>query len=155
MKNIIAVDPGQSGGIAWQINDEIGCQPMPKTEGDILELLQSLAARGLNSTVAIELLPRFTGEKVPGSRTAVLFENYGFVKGAAAGLHLRTVLHEPHDWQKFFRLGTRRACKSRTEWKNKLKGEAQRRFPGLDVTLATSDALLILEYHRLAAVADP
>jgi len=37
----------------------------------------------------------------------------------------------------------------KTEWKGKLKAEAQRRFPGLDITLATCDALLILEYGRM------
>jgi hypothetical protein len=35
------------------------------------------------------------------------------------------------------------------DWKLKLRGEAQRRFPGLDVTLATCDALLILDYGRM------
>jgi hypothetical protein len=32
----------------------------------------------------------------------------------------------------------------KTEWKTKLKNEAQRRYPGLDVTKKTADALLIL-----------
>lgn len=35
------------------------------------------------------------------------------------------------------------------DWKLKLRGEAQRRFPGIDVTLATADCLLILEYGRM------
>jgi hypothetical protein len=33
----------------------------------------------------------------------------------------------------------------KTEWKNKLKSEAQRRFPSIKVTLGNCDALLILE----------
>jgi hypothetical protein len=33
----------------------------------------------------------------------------------------------------------------KTEWKNKLKAEAQRRFPSIKVTLKNCDALLILE----------
>lgn len=37
-------------------------------------------------------------------------------------------------------------AKARTDWKNKLKGECQRRFPGIGVTLKTCDALLILDY---------
>ena len=32
-----------------------------------------------------------------------------------------------------------------TQWKNKLKAEAQRLFPDIRVTLKTADALLILE----------
>lgn len=35
------------------------------------------------------------------------------------------------------------------DWKNKLKAEAQRRFPGLTVTLKNADALLLLEYARI------
>lgn len=34
---------------------------------------------------------------------------------------------------------------AKRDWKNKLKAEAERRFPGLKVTLKTCDALLILE----------
>jgi len=38
-------------------------------------------------------------------------------------------------------------ARAKTEWKNKLKSEAQRLFPRLEkVTLKTSDCLLILEY---------
>lgn len=36
--------------------------------------------------------------------------------------------------------------KAKRDWKNKLKAEAQRRFPHLSATLASSDALLILDY---------
>lgn len=35
--------------------------------------------------------------------------------------------------------------KAKRDWKNKLKEEAQRRFPGLKVTLKTCDALLLLD----------
>lgn len=35
------------------------------------------------------------------------------------------------------------------EWKGKLLAEAQRRFPGLKITLATADCLLILDYARM------
>ena len=37
----------------------------------------------------------------------------------------------------------------KAEWKNKLKARAQMLFPGLAVTLATSDALLILHWAML------
>lgn len=35
-------------------------------------------------------------------------------------------------------------AKAKREWKNKLKAEAQRRYPDIKVTLGTADALLIL-----------
>jgi hypothetical protein len=37
----------------------------------------------------------------------------------------------------------------KTEWKNKLKAEAQRRFPTVKVTLKNCDALLILEVAKM------
>lgn len=37
-------------------------------------------------------------------------------------------------------------ARAKTEWKNKLKSEAQRRFPGTPITLKTCDACLILDY---------
>ena len=49
-----------------------------------------------------------------------------------------------------FGLGTAASCASKSEWKNKLKAEAQRRFPQLNVTLKTADALLIIEWVRAA-----
>jgi hypothetical protein len=61
------------------------------------------------------------------------------------------VLVRPQVWQKGFGLGTASTCASKSEWKNKLKAEAQRRFPHLPVTLKTSDALLLLEYAISAA----
>lgn len=57
------------------------------------------------------------------------------------------MLVRPQVWQKVFNLGTAASCASKSEWKNKLKAEAQRRFPHLPVTLATADALLILEWR--------
>ena len=39
-------------------------------------------------------------------------------------------------------------AREKIAWKNKLKSEAQRRFPDLRVTLKTCDALLILEVAR-------
>ncbi len=37
-------------------------------------------------------------------------------------------------------------ARAKTDWKNKLKSDAQRRFPGIRVTLGNCDALLLLDY---------
>jgi hypothetical protein len=101
-------------------------------------------------TFAIEKLPLFTGRKIPGSCMAVLHANAGVCIGAALALCARVVMVEPHEWQKYFRLGTKKDCgDSTTKWKNKLKAEAIRRFPSRNITLKTADALLILEWARL------
>ena len=74
--------------------------------------------------------------------------NFGFLLGVAMTLGYRIIMVRPQAWQKGLGLGNSKGM-SKTEWKNKLKAEAQRRFPKLSVTLSTSDALLILEYGRL------
>jgi hypothetical protein len=53
-------------------------------------------------------------------------------------------LVRPQKWQGYLSLGKSEGDK--TKWKNKLKQRAQSLFPSLDVTLATADALLLLEY---------
>jgi hypothetical protein len=77
-------------------------------------------------------------------------ENFGFIKGAVQALGIRLVVVRPQVWQKGFGLGKASACASKSEWKNKLKAEAQRRFPQLNVTLKTADALLLLEWASQA-----
>lgn len=149
--NFIACDPGVSGGFAWQIHDEIGCARMPDHDVEWAAMVRSLLARGGidQTTFVIERLPKFTGAKIPGSVMAVLHDNCGVVRGAALALCAKVVVVDPQEWQAFFRLGTKGKSGSKTAWKNKLKAEAIRRFPSRNITLATADALLILEWARL------
>jgi hypothetical protein len=152
--NILAVDPGQGGGFAWvsyQANTTdktiYGLQKMPSTTKDIITYLTQLRSIGIEDAV-IEDVPKFAGKNIPSSTTAVLFYNVGVIEGTLQTLGFSVVRIAPAVWQKFFRLGTRRACASTTEWKNKLKAEAQRRYPELEITLATADALLLLDYYQ-------
>jgi hypothetical protein len=73
--------------------------------------------------------------------------NYGYVKGVCAALHLPVRLVRPAEWQKAAGVGIKGKM-SDNLWKNKLKAEAQRRYPGLKITLKTADALLILDWAR-------
>jgi hypothetical protein len=68
--------------------------------------------------------------------------------GVVKTLKIPITLVTPQEWQKHFSLGTASACASKTVWKNKLKAEAQRRFPACKVTLKTADALLIGVWFR-------
>lgn len=148
MNLTIAVDPGASGGIAWAKDGEFGCCGMPEAITDVIDLMRSLIIGAHHPEIWIEDVPKFVGRAIPSSTTAVLFKNYGYIEGAATALGIRVCLVKPHDWQKHFRLGTKKDCASTTEWKNKLKAEAARRFPTQDVTLKTADALLILDFAR-------
>ena len=156
MKTIIAIDPGASGGLAVARFGKTECYPIPDTHGDLLALLRDIkAAADLEcephgpkpATVCVlEEVNGFTGKAQPGSAMFRFGEHFGFVKGVVQALGIKLVLVRPQTWQKVFGLGTASRCTGKTEWKNKLKAEAQRRFPHLKVTLKTADALLILEF---------
>lgn len=150
MKVIIAIDPGVAGGVAVSAFGKTVCHPMPDTEGDRLELIRSVKAaadlEGAACLCVLEEVNGFVGKAQPGSAMFKFGEGYGFLKGAVQALGIRLVLVRPQTWQKGFGLGTASRCASKSEWKNKLKAEAQRRFPDLKVTLKTADALLILEW---------
>lgn len=150
---IMAIDPGANGGIAYKNGNSAtaACLKMPDTNGDIWETLDAIAigARLENNQETpvcyLEDLVKYTGRNMPSSAMATYARNFGFIEGVLTALSFRIVLTKPKDWQKALGLGSASGL-SKTQWKNKLKAEAQRRFPGIKVTLATSDALLILEY---------
>lgn len=147
----IAIDPGASGGIAWKNGDgPMTAVAMPQEPTDTVKLLSELVVKGY-TVLFIEQLPRFVpmggGKGIPGSMAAVMFENFGIVLGAAMALGYRIERVQPQTWQKELGLGNSKGL-SKTEWKNKLKGRAQELFPGIPITLKTSDALLIWEYGK-------
>ena len=155
MKTIVAIDPGVSGGIAISAFGKTECHPMPETEGDRVDFMKSVKAatslEGGEVVCVLEKVGGFAGKGQPGSAMFVFGENFGFLKGVIQALEIRLELVRPQEWQKGLGLGTASACAGKSEWKNKLKAEAQRRFPHLNVTLKTADALLILEYSISAA----
>jgi hypothetical protein len=146
VKTIIGIDPGKSGGVAYQIPHGLpAAESMPETTADLIETLRNIDAP--ESIVCyVERVPSFAGRNMPGHAMFKMGESFGAIQGALAGLKIRTVLVTPQQWQKHYSLGTRSACKSDGEWKRKLKAEAQRRFPTLKLTNATADAALILDY---------
>jgi crossover junction endodeoxyribonuclease RuvC len=149
MKLILAVDPGASGGIAYLRDGQPALAvPMPPTEGDRVELLRNLVVDPNNTIAFVEEVSGYVGVAQPGSSAFKFGRNFGFLLGALQTLGIRVELVRPQKWQKFLSLGTASGCPSKTVWKNKLKAAAQRLYPHLKVTLATADALLLLEYAR-------
>jgi len=150
MKTIVAIDPGVSGGIAVWGYGKTECFPMPETEGDLVDCIKSLKAaasmEGGEVVCVLEQVGGFAGKAQPGSAMFRFGEHFGFLKGVIQTLEIRLELVRPQVWQKGLGLGTASGCASKTEWKNKLKAEAQRRFPHLAVTLKTADAVLLLDY---------
>ena len=153
MTSIIAIDPGASGGIATCRAGRYDCCPLPDTQGDLVDYLREIRfaddIEHADSIVILEQVGGFAGVGRPGSAMFKFGEGYGFLKGVIQALKFKLVMVRPQTWQKVFGLGTASHCASKTIWKNKLLAEAQRRFPGLKITLATADALLLLEYWML------
>src|SRR5437899_995347 len=137
MNTTIAIDPGVSGGIAVCRNGVTECYAMPETHGDLLALLREIKRaaeiEGHTLQCVLEEVSGFAGKAQPGSAMFRFGEHFGFIKGVIQALEIRLMLVRPQVWQKGFGLGTASACASKSEWKNKLKAEAQRRSPHLPV----------------------
>lgn len=144
----VAIDPGASGGIAARVTGAAAvATKMPATEEDVYEHLRVATPAALwhqPRTAFIEEVGGYVGKQQPGSAMFKFGRNFGFLLGCLTALRFRIILIKPQKWQKILSLGTSKGM-TKTQWKNKLKAEAQRRYPALKVTLATADALLILD----------
>ena len=139
---IIAIDPGKSGGIASTDGVTVA-NPMPETEGDCVDVLRTVTAERGSGVCYIEKVGGFIhGKKLPGSAMFNFGHGRGVLVGALMAFGWRVIEVPPQRWQKWLGIGK---CGGN---KNKLKAEAQRRFPDIKVTLKTADALLILDYAR-------
>lgn len=139
---VIAIDPGVAGGWAYDMeHGTIECCKMPETDGDILTGLRNLYAVG-HREIRMEL-PAKAIFGAGHSSLAVLHRNVGFIQGCAMAIGFSLLLVQPKAWQKVIGLSKRQGEEQR-KWKNRLKEEAQRRFPNLHITLSTADAVLIL-----------
>lgn len=147
-QNLIAIDPGISGGIAYIDTDgSVHALPMPETLHDLDTQMMILCTNhntvaADSPTVFLEELPKFAG-KMSGSAMATMFRNYGRIEGMLAAYGARIEYLPPKKWQTALGLGDKKTHGPR--WKAHLKGRAQALHPRLTVTLKTADALLILE----------
>ena len=158
--NFLGIDPGLSGGIALISADGIAqAFQMPKTEGDLARLFEQRIRPAQVSYCLLERVHAF-----PDSGVSGMFR-FGRNTGLLIGLLLAHKIPfeemEPRTWQKALGIPPRmkkprkpkpmikyRPEETKTEFKNRLKAKAQALFPGIDITLATADALLIAEVAR-------
>ena len=143
MSRYIGIDPGVSGGIA--VLDESGkvlnVRKMPDTETDLFEHLGICNfGPGSGGTRAVLEYVR----AMPKMGVASMFEfgrGYGAVRMALLANRIPFEEVTPQKWQKT--LGCRTGGN-----KNISKARAQELFPGVKVTHAIADALLLAEYAR-------
>ena len=154
MLNIVAIDPGKKGGFAVCAFGKTYCHPMPESKGDVVELIRNFKTAasldGAEHVAVLEKVGGYVGKGQPGSAMFTFGEGFGFLQGCIQSLAVPLVLVTPQVWQKSYGLGTASACATSREWKNKLKDEAQRRYPEIKVTHQIADALLILNWARAA-----
>lgn len=145
MTQLLAIDPGASGGLAWGKFGYTQACAMPGTVGDLVNVLRTLHVEGYQTAV-VEKVCGFIPKAAPGAMFS-FGQNFGQIEGVLQALGFRVIEIRPAQWQKALGLGSKGQL-STGDWKNKLKAEAQRRFPASNVTLKTADALLLLEYGR-------
>jgi len=137
---IIGIDPGVSGAIAvldskgelapkWHKLSETECdagnflwEDYPKETFAYIERVHAMPKQGVSSVFKFG-------------------QSYGFLRGLLIGLGIPFEEVTPQKWQKAM------GCMSKGD-KNVTKAKAQQLFPGVKVTHAIADALLIAEYGR-------
>lgn len=142
-KKIIGIDPGKAGGIAVYSVDKgklVAVHNMPETPTDLLSLLKKYS---YNSVCFLERVGGLPG--MAGSAMFNFGKGFGHLEMALIVCKIPTEDVTPQKWQKIFQLGTK-GNKTTAEWKNKLKAKAQQLYPNVKITLALSDALLIMTY---------
>jgi len=140
----IGIDPGIKGGIAVIYNDNYRVWPTPGTVAGMADVLIELKGQGTNLAMycCIERVHSFPGNS---GRSMFTFGcNYGQWLGILATLKIPYIQVTPHKWMAHH--GS--MPKNKKDRKNHIKHLAQQRFPDVDITLATSDAMLIANYMR-------
>lgn len=139
---VIGIDPGKGGGIAvYSVKTgKVLAFKMPQTPEDMAELIGKYKE---NACCFLEKVHAMPGQGVTSMFT---FGNqYGWLQMCLVMHFIRTEPVTPQKWMKTLELGVKKG-KSNSEWKNKLRLRAQQIFPNQKITLAKSDALLILQY---------
>lgn len=146
---IIGLDPGCSGGIAWQV---LGCREsadaakFPDTETDCANLLRRLMEQTPSWFAYLE---KVHSTPQMGVSSAFTFgRGYGLLRGLLHGLAIPFDEVGPQRWQADLGLkqSGRKLAQRDSEKHNAIKAKAQQMFPWLKVTHATAAALLISEW---------
>ena len=115
MKVLIAIDPGASGGFAFQNSDgSVTACRMHDTVRMIADNLRfALCANSLTTPkpeyveAYVELVSGNVGKMQPGSRMFTFGENFGVIQGLLEGLGIKYTLVRPQTWIGALGLGTK------------------------------------------------
>lgn len=141
-QGVVGIDPGASGGIAYVWIAPNGrvqawAKPMPETWMDIWGVI-----RALGKVAQFAIIERVNAMPKQGVVSTFKFgKSAGALEMALVAAGLRYELVTPSVWQGNLHCRTGGV-------KNVSKARAQQLFPGVKMTHAIADALLIAEYGR-------
>lgn len=145
--NILAIDPGASGGLCLYTDEGPHmASKMPDTETEVVRVVALYAAKADRCVIErVHAMPG-GGDRKMGATSAFSFgRGYGFLR--ACLIHSGKPWEDvaPQTWQAGLGIGK---CAD-PERKRKLKELARQRFPGVNLTLKTCDAVLLAEWAWL------
>ena len=141
--NIIAIDPGAGGGIAAYHSEPelITAEPMPDGMTAQIDKLRSYSAQGYRRAIIERVGGYMPGNSGPAS---VKFARHcGHIEAACYALGIAVEYVAPQTWMKA--MGP--LPKDKGERKRAIKEAMARRYPYLDLTLKTADAVGILDWR--------
>lgn len=143
----IGIDPGLSGGLAFLCGEHVEATKMPPTDADLFYELECAKAAGAR----VACIEKVGATPQMGVVSAFKFgQSVGSIRMACIAAGLRVEYVTPQKWQRELGLivSGRGLGQGDTAKKNRNKARAQELFPGVKLTHATADALLIAEYAR-------
>ena len=144
MKFLFGVDPGVSGGVAYEIGGRVTAVPW-RGMGGMYHSLKEVLSQVPSSDEPVAYLEHVTSSPIMGKKACFTFgHNFGQWETLLFCLKIRTEMVKPQTWQREIP-GLSGAGAVR---KKALKNHAARLFPGERVTAATQDAFLILNYAQ-------
>lgn len=143
---VIGIDVGLSGGVAFLRSRADCCEAvkMPDTYRDLYDLLSSEGE-------CVAFVEKVGATPQMGVVSAYKFgQSVGAISMACIAAAIRMELVTPQKWQRALGLivSGRGLGQNDTAKKNRNKARAQELFPGLKITHAIADALLIAEFGR-------
>jgi hypothetical protein len=149
----IGIDPGGSGAVAAidGAGRVVGVIKNASTERDLWDAIAGWCQTSPRIVAVIEQVHSFPEQGV--AATFTFGASYGFFRGfltvIGALFGARSSEVAPQKWQRVVGVPKRAKDESKTSHKNKTKARAQQLFPGLKITHANADALLLAEYARI------
>lgn len=155
VETIIGIDPGKGGGVAvYRPNREVQVYKMPDFD-TLAELLKVIREMDKYILVFMEKVQMRHGDKHSGKmfRMEKMLANYEQVKAIMKLLKIPFCLVHPMKWQGVMNL--RKQGEEYGEKKKRFNLIAKNIYPAIGITLATCDAVLIMEFGRKILRVDP